>query len=83
MEQGLAQYSVMKSGQGSSEQMIQQTVQMLLQGVNPDELLKQGVPMEVIKEAIEILLAQEQQEQVVNSAPSTESGLAMRAANKM
>jgi len=89
MEQGLAQQSAMQdnemgeqSEQGSKEQLVQQVVQLLMQGAHPDELLKQGVPMEIIKEAIEIITGQEQQEATANSAPSTQGGLAMSSAGR-
>lgn len=36
-------------------QMIEQIIQLLMQGVDPEELVKQGIPPEVIMQAIEIL----------------------------
>lgn len=87
MEQGLAAQSAGQGmgmgGQGNPEQMVQQVVQMLMQGANPDELLQQGVPMEVIKAAIEIIMAQEQQEANNAAPPATDGGLAMASAGGM
>jgi hypothetical protein len=97
MEQGLAVQSVeapmqpqapQQSDQGMSsttspQQMVEQVVMMLMEGVDPENLLQQGVPMEIIQAAIEIIMAQEQQQQVQQSAPSTEAGLAMTSAQGM
>lgn len=82
MEAGLAQQSAQPQQQpmGNPEQMIQEVVQMLMQGADPDELLKRGVPMEILQAAIEIVLAQEQQVQGNQVPPATESGLAMMSA---
>lgn len=75
MEQGLAQQA---AGQ-DMQMMVQQVVQLLMEGVAPEDLLQQGVPMEVIQEAIAIIQAQEQQMATQQSPASTESGLAMMA----
>ena len=75
MEQGLAQQA---AGQ-DMQMMVQQVVQLLMEGVAPEELLQQGVPMEVIQEASAIIQAQEQQMATQQSPANTESGLAMMA----
>ena len=84
MEQGLAAQSAGQGmgmgGQGSPEQMIQQVVQMLMEGVDPEQLVQQGVPIEVIQAAIEIIMAQEQQAQNNTSTPATQGGLAATSA---
>lgn len=67
--QGLAE-------QSAPNAQVQEVVQMLMQGADPEQLMQQGVPVEIIKEAIQIILAQEQQAQQVNTPPSTEAGLA-------
>lgn len=86
MEQGLAQQSAQQGlgmgGQGNPEQRVEEVVQMLMQGADPEELLQQGVPMEIIKTAIELIMAQEQQQATTRSVPATDSGLAMTAARK-
>lgn len=51
---------------GGQDQILQQVVQALMQGTNPDDLLKQGVPKEIIMQAIQIIqqqMAQQQQGQ--------------------
>ena len=70
MEQGLA-------AQTAAPQIaVQDIVALLMQGANPEELLQQGVPMELIREAIQIIMAQEQQGQAASAPPVTEAGLA-------
>lgn len=78
MEQGLAaQMGGMDQAGGNMQAMVNDVVQMLMQGMDPEVLLQQGVPMEVIQQAIEIILAQENQQANVQQPPQTESGLAM------
>ena len=38
--------------------MLKQVVELLMQGVDPEELVKQGVPQELILKAIEVIEAQ-------------------------
>jgi len=59
------------------EEVVEQVVQLLKQGVPPEELLKKGVPMEIIKQAIQIIQAQQKQSANNNTPPQTEGGLAM------
>ncbi len=64
-EQGLA------TGQGQIDPaMIEQVMAMLVQGANPEELLAQGVPMEVLEMAMQQLQAQAQQGQGLAQAPT-------------
>jgi len=84
MEQGLAaqQGGQPQMGQpqgGDMEAILQQVVQLLMQGIDPEELLEQGVPMEIIKQAVQIVMAQQQQQQQSQAPASTEAGLAMSA----
>ncbi len=53
---------------------IQQIIQLLLQGVPPEELISRGIPEEVVKQAMSIAQQQQQQQQQQQSAP--EQGLA-------
>lgn len=76
MEQGLAE---MTAQVGPQDDMINQAVDLLMGGVSPDELVQQGMPLEVVKQAVEIVLAQEQQASMQQAAPSTEQGLAAMA----
>ena len=70
-------------GQGNPDQMIQQVVQMLMQGANPEELLQQGVPMEIIQAAIEIIMAEQSQQEAAQAPAATPTGLAMTSAQGM
>lgn len=49
--------------------MVQQVMEMLMQGANPEELLAQGVPREVLEIAMQQLQAQSQQGQGLAQAP--------------
>lgn len=64
-EQGLAASGM---GQGGGQMTVDQVVQAIMQGANPDELLQMGVPQQVIDEAMKILMAQTQ--------PPAQEGLA-------
>ena len=70
-EQGLAA----QAGQDQQQtQMVQQVMEMLLQGAKPEELIAQGVPASVIEMAIKMLREQQQQ-----MAPAPQDpGLAQR-----
>lgn len=69
--EGLAAQAGMPGGQ---EEMVQQIVQLLMQGVDPEELVQQGVPVEAIKEAIQLIMAAQQQEQGVQPDSRQEMG---------
>lgn len=71
MANGLAQQSA-----GTPKVTLDQVVGLLMQGVNPEQLLQQGVPIELIQEAIQFIMAQEQQEQTVSQPANTNAGLA-------
>ncbi|MEA3280650.1 MAG: hypothetical protein U9Q38_08650, partial [Thermodesulfobacteriota bacterium] len=63
---GLAGQGPMMNGQGQGQQMVKEVVNMLLQGANPEELIAQGVPAEVVEMAmqqVQQIVAQQQQEQ--------------------
>jgi len=55
---------------------VNDVVQMLLQGADPDELIDKGIPMDMIQKAIEIILAEEEGMEADVAEPSTEAGLA-------
>ena len=81
MEQGLAsQMGGMPAEQGmggDAQAMVQEVVMMLMEGVDPQTLLEQGVPMEVIEAAIDIILAQEQQAGTMAQPAQTDTGAGM------
>lgn len=66
MEQGLAQQSV-------QQVTVEQVIELLMQGIPPEDLVQQGVPVEVIEQAIQTIMAQQQP--VQPESPS--QGLAM------
>ena len=74
-EQGLAAQA--GQGQDASLQAISQIVELLMQGVTPAALIKQGVPQELVMKAIEMLKAQQAQQQQMAPQPQ-DPGLAQR-----
>ena len=58
-EQGLAAMSATPASQVTVEQVIQ----MLMQGANPEELVAQGIPTEMIQQAMQMLINQNQPQQ--------------------
>ena len=64
-EQGLAASGI---GQGGGQMTIDQVIQAIMQGANPEDLLQMGVPQQLIDEAMKILMAQTQ--------PPAQEGLA-------
>ena len=76
-EQGLAAQA--GQGQDAAMQAISQIVELLMQGVTVEELLRQGVPQELVMKAIEMMKAQQQQQQQQQMAPAPQDpGLAQR-----
>ena len=77
--EGLAQQMAGSAPQQADMKMLEQIMQMLLEGVDPEQLVQQGIPPEVIMAAIDMLeqqLAQEGQQQAAQAAPA---GLAQSA----
>lgn len=82
-EQGLAQQAVgpqQGMGQGNRQQEMQQLViqvmQLLQQGITPEELLKEGVPQQIIDVAMQLLQQQSGQGMEEQPMPTEEQGLA-------
>jgi hypothetical protein len=74
-EEGLA------SSAQSDNELIAEVVRLLLEGTDPQELLDQGVPPEVLQQAMEIVLSQAPAGGTVDpnaqpAAPVTDGGLA-------
>jgi hypothetical protein len=65
--------------QGSDQELISQIVQLLLDGVDPQELLDKGVPQELIEQAMQIALEQTGGAPQAPQAPATDAGLAATA----
>lgn len=79
-EMGLAQSMAQTPTQGGQElPSVEQIVQLLLEGQDPEELVKMGVPPELIMEAIKLI---EQQMAAQNVAPE-QQGLAAQSAMGM
>lgn len=78
MEQGLAQQMAQPAApQEQGLPTVEQIIQMLMQGVDPEELVKQGIPPELIMQAIQVL----EQQMAAQAAP--EQGLAAQTAGGM
>ena len=72
-EQGLAGQS--QVGQDAQmAQMVQQVMEMLMQGAKPEELIAQGIPASVIEMAVKMLREQQAQQVPMQQDP----GLAQR-----
>ena len=76
-EQGLAAQAGQGQGQDAAIQAISQIVELLMQGVTVEELLRQGVPQELVMQAVEMMKAQQAQQQQMAPAPQ-DPGLAQR-----
>lgn len=76
-EQGLAAQAGQGQGQDAAMQAISQIVELLMQGVTVEELLRQGVPQELVMQAVEMMKAQQAQQQQMAPAPQ-DPGLAQR-----
>lgn len=78
--QGLAQQMAGAPAQGQQPQadmqMIEQIIQLLMDGVDPQELVQQGIPPEVIMQAIDILEQQLAQQGQAQQQPQMQQGLA-------
>ena len=57
-EQGLAAQA--GQGQDAAMQAISQIVELLMQGITPEELLRQGVDPKLVEQAIQLLRQQQQ-----------------------
>lgn len=79
-QEGLAARAV-QGGPGTSQQApqvtVDQVIQLIMQGVDPEMLVQRGVPMEIVRQAVEMILAQEQQAQNQQAAPQTTAGREM------
>ncbi len=64
-QMGLAASGAPQGQQAGMEEMVMKVAELLAQGVNPQDLLAQGVPQEIIDMAVQML----QQEQQVPQAP--------------
>lgn len=61
---------------GGDQALLDEVIRLLTQGVDPEELVQQGVPVDIIKQAMEIIMSQAPAEGQM-APPSSEAGLAM------
>lgn len=97
MEEGLAEQMAMEGagmpapsdpgmGGGQGEMaMLDQVVQLIMEGVEPEELIQNGVPQAIVEQAMAIVLSQTQggggapQDPMMAQDPMTDAGLAATA----
>ena len=60
MDGGLAAQMAQQEMGNTTSMTLEQVVEALLNGADPEELLQQGVPIELLKQAAELILAQTQ-----------------------
>ena len=73
MDGGLAAQMAQQEMGNTTSITLEQVIEALLNGVDPETLLQQGVPIELLKQAAELILAQTQGDTSVQ-APVTPSG---------
>jgi hypothetical protein len=80
---GAPQGGAPQSPQGNDQELISQIVQLLLDGVDPQELLENGVPQELLEQAMQIALEKSggapQGGPQAPQGPATDAGLAATA----
>jgi hypothetical protein len=80
---GSPQGGASQSPQGNDQELISQIVQLLLDGVDPQELLENGVPQELLEQAMQIALEKSggtpQGGPQAPQGPTTDAGLAATA----
>lgn len=79
-EMGLAQSMAQAPAPGGQElPSVEQIVQLLLEGQDPEELVKMGIPPELIMEAIKLI----EQQMAAQSVAPEQQGLAAQSAMGM
>lgn len=76
--EGLAQQMAGQPASTGAQGMptVEEIIALLMQGVTPEQLLQQGVPEELIVQAIQILQQQMANQEAVQQAPAEQQGLA-------
>ena len=75
MNNGLALQMVQQEMGNTIPMTLEQVVEALLNGADPEELLRQGVPVELLKQAAELILSQSQSNSSTQT-PVASEGLA-------
>lgn len=63
------------AGGTAPQYTVEEIIQLLMQGIDPEELVAQGVPAELVSQAIDIIMSQQQAPEVA-TPPATDGGLA-------
>ena len=67
--QGMAVENPIQEGQVAGGITVEEVIQLLMSGKNPQELAEAGVPVEIIKQAIQIIQQQVQEQQAQDQMP--------------
>ncbi len=67
-QQNIAENPI-QEGQAAGGISVEEVIQLLMSGKNPQELAEAGVPVEIIKQAIQIIQQQVQQQQAQDQIP--------------
>lgn len=65
------------AAQGQDQQMqqlLQKVIQALMQGAKPEDLVKSGVPPEIVQQAIQVIQQHQQQSQGQNPVQDQQQG---------
>jgi len=74
--EGLAQQmAAQPAPQEAGMPTIEQLIQMLMQGVDPEKLVAQGIPPELIMQAIQVI----EQQMAAQQTPADQQGLASKS----
>lgn len=73
MEEGLASTALAPAG--GDDQMLQQIIDMLMSGADPEQLIQQGIPAELVRAAVEVIMSGDPSGQgQPPTAPATSAG---------
>jgi len=67
--QGMTVENPIQEGQVAGGITVEEVIQLLMSGKNPQELAEAGVPVEIIKQAIQIIQQQVQEQQAQDQMP--------------
>jgi len=67
--QGVTVENPIQEGQVAGGITVEEVIQLLMSGKNPQELAEVGVPVEIIKQAIQIIQQQVQEQQAQDQMP--------------
>lgn len=64
-----------EQGLAASQVTVGQVVNMLTQGMSPEEIVAQGVPQEIVEQAMMVIMRQQQPERVGMTGMQVEQGV--------